>query len=141
MDSPGQQRPLGSAASTPNQIDQPRDEESAFDQPTSEDVQLHRSNTEPFPEIDLDKGIVGWDGQDDPANPQNFSQSKKISLLVLISAFTFVSPLASSMLAPAMSYLAEDLGVTDDKLLSFSVIIFLLGYVVSVLPAVLLHMT
>ena len=31
----------------------------------------------PFPESDIDKGIVGWEGQDDPENPQNFPDSRK----------------------------------------------------------------
>ncbi|KAK5689061.1 hypothetical protein LTS12_028940, partial [Elasticomyces elasticus] len=81
-----------------------------------------------FPEMDLDKGIVGWEGQDDPANPQNFSPGKKWSLLALISALTIISPLASSMFAPAVSFMAEEFKVTNTTLLSFSVSIYLLGY-------------
>lgn len=84
-----------------------------------------------FPEMDLDKGIVGWEGQDDPANPQNFAPGKKWSLLALISALTIISPLASSMFAPAVSFMAEEFKVTNTTLLSFSVSIYLLGYTVS----------
>lgn len=84
-----------------------------------------------FPESDLSRGIVGWDGQDDPANPQNFSPGKKWGLLWLMSAITFLSPLASSMFSPAVSYVGEELHVDDEMLLSFSVSIFLFGYVVS----------
>lgn len=84
-----------------------------------------------YPETDLDQGIVGWDGQDDPANPQNFPAARKWSLLVLMSSMTFISPLASSMFAPAVSFAAVDLNVTNETLLSFSVSIFLLGYTVS----------
>ncbi|KAL4885720.1 major facilitator superfamily domain-containing protein [Aspergillus karnatakaensis] len=81
-----------------------------------------------FPETDLAKGIVGWDGQDDPSNPQNFPEKKKWRLLLLISAFTFISPLASSMFAPAISYMAADFKETDQTILSFTVSVFLLGY-------------
>lgn len=88
---------------------------------------------EQFPETDLDKGIVGWEGQDDPANPQNFSPAQKWSLLGLISSVTIISPLASSMFAPAVSYMATEFKVTNTTLLSFSVSIYLLGYTVSVL--------
>lgn len=84
-----------------------------------------------FPEMDLDKGIVGWEGQDDPNNPQNFAPAKKWSLLGLISALTIISPLASSMFAPAVSFMAEEFKVTNTTLLSFSVSIYLLGYTVS----------
>lgn len=88
---------------------------------------------EQFPEMDLDKGIVGWEGQDDPSNPQNFSPAQKWSLLGLISSVTIISPLASSMFAPAVSYMATEFKVTNTTLLSFSVSIYLLGYTVSVL--------
>jgi hypothetical protein len=87
--------------------------------------------TKQFPVTDLDRGIVGWDSQDDPENPQNFAMSRKWGLLALMSAITFVSPLASSMFSPAVSYVAIDLHVTNETVLSFSVSIFLLGYAVS----------
>jgi multidrug resistance protein len=81
-----------------------------------------------YPVTDLDKGIIGWDSQDDPANPQNFAASRKWGLLALISSMTLVSPLASSMFAPAVTSAAVDLKVTNETLLSFSVTIYLLGY-------------
>ncbi|KAL3469211.1 major facilitator superfamily domain-containing protein [Aspergillus californicus] len=81
-----------------------------------------------FPETDLDKGIIGWHGQDDPENPQNFPASKKWCLLILISTFTLITPLASSMFAPAIRYLAADFHETNQGLLSFTVSVFLLGY-------------
>ncbi|KAJ5104492.1 hypothetical protein NUU61_001839 [Penicillium alfredii] len=81
-----------------------------------------------FPETDLSCGIVGWDGQDDPDNPQNFAPVRKWGLLGLMSAITFVSPLASSMFSPSASFVATDLGVTNETLLSFSISIYLLGY-------------
>ncbi|GMG24734.1 unnamed protein product [Aspergillus oryzae var. brunneus] len=82
-----------------------------------------------YPETDLDRGVVGWEGQDDPANPLNFAPGKKWALLGLISAFTFVSPLASSMFSPAVSYMAADFKETDETIISFTVSIYLLGYV------------
>lgn len=94
-----------------------------------------------FPETDLDRGIVGWDGQDDPKNPQNFPAARKWTLLGLLSAITFVSPLASSMFAPTVSYVASDLHVTDRTLLSFSVSIFLIGYTVRHLSGEFLGLT
>ncbi|KAL4895338.1 major facilitator superfamily domain-containing protein [Aspergillus ambiguus] len=81
-----------------------------------------------FPETDFDRGVVGWDGQDDPNNPQNFSAGRKWGLISLISAFTFISPLASSMFSPAVSYVAVDLKETNETILSFTVSIYILGY-------------
>ncbi|PYI22368.1 MFS multidrug transporter [Aspergillus japonicus CBS 114.51] len=82
-----------------------------------------------FPVTDLSRGLVGWDSQDDPANPQNFPASKKWTLLALISSITFISPLASSMFSPAIEFVAREFMVTNETLLSFSVTIFLLGFV------------
>lgn len=84
-----------------------------------------------YPETDLSQGIVGWDSQDDPANPQNFATSKKWALLALISAFTFISPLASSMFSPAVVFMAAEFHETNETILAFSVSIYLVGYVVS----------
>ena len=95
-----------------------------LEKPPLENVRDH------FPETDLDRGIVGWDGQDDPENPQNFASTKKWALLALISAFTFISPLASSMFAPAVGFVAEEFHETNETILSFSVSIFLIGYTV-----------
>ncbi|GFG22653.1 uncharacterized transporter C1529.01 [Aspergillus udagawae] len=93
-----------------------------------EAVSSRNIETKRFPETDLSHGIVGWDGQNDPANPQNFSSGQKWGLLALMSSITLISPLASSMFAPAASYVAVDLAVTNETLLSFSITIFLIGY-------------
>jgi multidrug resistance protein len=83
-----------------------------------------------MPTSDLSKGLIGWESQDDPENPQNFPQSKKYMLLALISIITLISPLASSMFAPAVSFMGKDFGVTDQMILALTVSIFVLGYVV-----------
>ncbi|KAJ5907581.1 hypothetical protein N7495_000263 [Penicillium taxi] len=81
-----------------------------------------------YPVTDISLGIVGWESQHDPENPQNFATSKKWALLGLISAFTFISPLASSMFSPAITIVAEDFHETNETVIAFSVSIFLLGY-------------
>lgn len=101
-------------------------------QPTNQTTDTATPTTaELFPETDLSRGIVGWEGQDDPKNPQNFSDGRKLTLLALISAMTLISPLASSMFSPAISYMAMEFKETDQTILSFSVSIYLLGYTVS----------
>jgi hypothetical protein len=84
-----------------------------------------------YPESDLRRGIVGWESQNDSKHPQNFSPSKKWSLLALISAFTLVSPLASSMFSPTVVYMADQFNETNETVLSFTVSIYLIGYIVS----------
>ncbi|KAJ5482311.1 hypothetical protein N7475_001123 [Penicillium sp. IBT 31633x] len=98
-------------------------------QPTNQTTDTATPTTaELFPETDLSRGIVGWEGQDDPKNPQNFSDGRKLTLLALISAMTLISPLASSMFSPAISYMAMEFNETNQTILSFSVSIYLLGY-------------
>ncbi|OAA53230.1 Major facilitator superfamily domain, general substrate transporter [Cordyceps fumosorosea ARSEF 2679] len=105
------------------------------------DLETQRNKEEPqaessrlsdvqFPVTDLDAGIVAWDGQDDPENPQNFSPRKKWMILALISVMTIISPLASSMFAPAVGYMAREFGETNETVTSLSVSIYLIGYTV-----------
>lgn len=100
-------------------------------QATNQPTETSTPTKELFPETDLSRGIVGWDGQDDPNNPQNFPANKKWALLSLISIMTLISPLASSMFSPAISYVAREFKVMDQTILSFSVSIYILGYAVS----------
>jgi hypothetical protein len=104
---------------------------------TESDAEIGVPDMHHFPETDLSHGIVGWDGQDDPKNPQNFSSGHKWGLLGLMAGITFVSPLASSMLAPAMGYVGADFGTTNETLQSFTVSIYLLGYAVGISLALL----
>ncbi|RSM01686.1 hypothetical protein CEP52_008408 [Fusarium oligoseptatum] len=82
------------------------------------------------PVMDLDNGIVGWESQHDPQHPLNFSQSRKWFITGLLSAITFMTPFASSILAPTISYVAETYNETDLTKSAMPVSIFLLGYAV-----------
>lgn len=80
-----------------------------------------------IPETDLDKGIVGWDGQDDAEMPLNFTKRRKWALLGLVSSITFVSPLASSIFAPGVEFMDRDFHNKSSLLSSFVVSVFVLG--------------
>ena len=54
--------------------------------------------------------LVTWDGQDDPQNPKNWSSRKRWSTTVLISLFMTVSPISSSMVAPALDAISSEFG-------------------------------
>ncbi|KUJ10234.1 MFS multidrug transporter-like protein [Mollisia scopiformis] len=84
----------------------------------------------PLPLSDLDNGIVGWESQDDPDMPLNFPESRKWFLIALLASITFISPLASSMFAPAVSFMDITFHNSSPLLSSLSVSIFVLGYVV-----------
>ncbi len=88
----------------------------------------HKVEGEQYPVMDLDHGIVAWDSQDDPANPRKFSSGRKKLLLGLVSSITFVSPLASSMFAPGITFVDTEFHNTSTILASLAVSIFVLGF-------------
>ncbi|KAK6386870.1 hypothetical protein LTS17_000134 [Exophiala oligosperma] len=95
---------------------------------TRSEVSRIQNQPPELPLTDLDHGIVGWEGPDDPENPLNFAWRRKMLLLLLTSAMSFVSPLASSMFAPAAGFMAREFDVKQQTLLAFSVSVYVLGY-------------
>ncbi|KAL1848948.1 hypothetical protein Daus18300_013406 [Diaporthe australafricana] len=85
---------------------------------------------DPLPQTNLDEGIVGWDGQEDPQMPLNFPPFRKWLLVGLLSTITLVTPFASSILSPGISSLMVEFGETEQIVGSMTVSIYLLGYVV-----------
>lgn len=77
-----------------------------------------------------DSKVVNWDGPDDPDNPKNWPNKKKWAATVTVSLFTFISPVSSSMVAPALSSIAADFNVTDHVLSQLTLSIFVLAYAV-----------
>lgn len=75
-----------------------------------------------------DPNLVDWDGPSDPANPKNWTVKDKWVLTVLVSTFTFISPVSSSMVAPALTILGKDLGMHKDIEVEMALSIFVLGY-------------
>ncbi|KAH7017677.1 putative MFS multidrug transporter [Ilyonectria destructans] len=82
------------------------------------------------PIMDLDNGVVGWESQHDPEHPLNFPQSRKWFITGLLSTITFMTPFASSILAPAITYVAADFNEPDLTVAAMPVSIFLLGYAI-----------
>ncbi|PYI12698.1 MFS general substrate transporter [Aspergillus sclerotiicarbonarius CBS 121057] len=78
----------------------------------------------------LEDGLVGWESQEDPENPQNFPSGRKWLILGLVSGITFLSPFTSSMPAPGMSFIDQEFGTTSEILTSFAVSVFVLGFAV-----------
>ncbi|KAJ7738406.1 MFS polyamine transporter [Mycena metata] len=72
--------------------------------------------------------IVDWDGPDDPLNPQNWSRQKKWGATLVVSSFTLISPISSSMIAPASTEVARQFGITSDVTIGLITSIFVLAY-------------
>ncbi|KZT11969.1 MFS polyamine transporter [Laetiporus sulphureus 93-53] len=72
--------------------------------------------------------VIDWDGPDDPENPRNWSYNKKWAATAIVSAFTFISPVSSSMIAPASDQLAEQFGITNQTVIALVTSVFVLAY-------------
>ncbi|TPX12717.1 uncharacterized protein E0L32_000894 [Thyridium curvatum] len=79
---------------------------------------------------EVDPNVVWWDGEDDPENPYNWPGWRKYLNCGLISALTFVTPLASSIFAPAVPTLMVDFRESNQELASFVVSIYVLGFAI-----------
>ncbi|KAI0112005.1 MFS general substrate transporter [Daldinia grandis] len=81
-----------------------------------------------LPLSDLENSIVGWESQDDPKMPLNFSAARKWVIVWALAAITFMSPFSSSVLAPAIEYINKDFHNSNPTNGPFPVSIYLLGY-------------
>ena len=54
--------------------------------------------------------------------------SRKWAATVIVSAFTFISPVSSSMMAPASEQIAQDFGVTNSAIIALFTSVFVAAY-------------
>lgn len=80
--------------------------------------------------LERDPTVVDWESPDDPENPKNWSMKKKWAATFIVSVFTFISPVSSSMVAPALDRLSEDLGIHNQVESALALSIFLLAYAI-----------
>ena len=78
--------------------------------------------------VETDPNIVFWDKPDDPLNPMNWKPFRKWGTVVVVSAITFLTPLASSMFAPGVPEVMRTFHSTDQMLESFMVSVYVLGF-------------
>ncbi|KAK2042153.1 major facilitator superfamily transporter [Colletotrichum somersetense] len=72
--------------------------------------------------------LVTWEGSDDPKNPKNWTRIQKWNTSLIISSFAFLSPLSSSIAAPALKPISKDFNITNGVYLQLVLSIFLLTY-------------
>ncbi|KAF3926353.1 hypothetical protein AA313_de0202322 [Arthrobotrys entomopaga] len=76
-----------------------------------------------------DPFIIKFD-KDDPESPMNWPMGRKWRNMGLISFITLITPLASSMFAPAIPDVMEDFNSNSQTLASFIVSVYLLGFAI-----------
>ncbi|KAI9824357.1 MAG: hypothetical protein M1826_007379 [Phylliscum demangeonii] len=77
-----------------------------------------------------DPNLVTWDGADDACNPKNWTAHKKWAATLVVSSFTFISPVSSSMVAPALSAIAAEFGIQNQVEMQLTLSIFVLAYAI-----------
>jgi hypothetical protein len=73
--------------------------------------------------------LVAWE-LNDPANPKNWSSSRKWAVTIIVSMFTFISPVSSSMVAPALGDISAELHIASEIEQALVLSIFLLAYAI-----------
>ncbi|KAH8818993.1 major facilitator superfamily domain-containing protein [Xylogone sp. PMI_703] len=81
-------------------------------------------------EVEETSEIIGWNGPDDPENPLNWPKYQRVGHVVMVAAMSFVSPLESSIFAPSVPQVMKEFHATNTLLGTFSVSVFVLGYVI-----------
>ncbi|GAA5937278.1 MFS transporter [Sporobolomyces koalae] len=74
--------------------------------------------------------VVKWKGPDDPANPLNWSNPRRMTSTFIVAAFTLLAPLSSSAISPAAPQVAQALGITSQVELSMVTSIFVLAFAI-----------
>ncbi|KAI1761168.1 bicyclomycin resistance protein [Hypoxylon sp. FL1150] len=77
---------------------------------------------------DSNSNIVWWDGPNDPENPYNWPTWRKVLNCGLISAMTFIAPLASAIFAPGVPQVVAEFHSTSLEIAAFVVSVYVLGF-------------
>lgn len=77
-----------------------------------------------------DPNLVTWEGSDDPENPKNWPFPKKWGVVFIVSMFTFVSPVSSSMVAPSLTTIGAELGIPEGFRQNLVLSVFILAYAI-----------
>ncbi|KAI2468785.1 MFS general substrate transporter [Annulohypoxylon bovei var. microspora] len=92
------------------------------------DLDLEPGQSEDKTSVADDPNLVTWDGPEDPENPKNWSISKKWGVVFIVSIFTLVSPVSSSMVAPGLTAIGEELDIPEGFMRNIVLSIFVLAY-------------
>lgn len=104
-----------------------------------------------LPDDKLEEAIENTeeDWENDPENARNWSLTKKWTAVFIVravvrqfycsqptkfqvSSYTFVTPLASSMMAPGLPEVAQKYGITNSSIVALTLSIFLLSFAIGV---------
>ncbi|MCJ1432423.1 hypothetical protein MMC27_001779 [Xylographa pallens] len=75
-----------------------------------------------------DFNLVTWDGPDDAANPRNWGYKVKWTVTIVVSFYTLISNISTSIMAPALPNIGTDLQIHSPFQLYLTLSIFILAY-------------
>ncbi|KAI0030096.1 MFS general substrate transporter [Vararia minispora EC-137] len=75
--------------------------------------------------------LLSWDGPDDAGNPRNWAKRRRWTVTLVVSLFTFISPVASSISSPSLPAISAHFNIPPGSILeSMSLSIFVLAYAI-----------
>ena len=77
-----------------------------------------------------DPNLVTFATPHDPENPKNWSRRQKWLATFVVSSFTFISPVSSSMVAPAIAAISKEFGIENEVEEQMVLSAFVLAYAV-----------
>lgn len=84
---------------------------------------------QPTPRHLADPNLVTWNTED-PENPKTWETRQKWAAVFVVSTFTLISPVSSTMTAPALNSIARELNITVEFEKQLSLSIFVLAYAI-----------
>ncbi|KAH8804175.1 multidrug resistance protein 4 [Flagelloscypha sp. PMI_526] len=81
--------------------------------------------------VNVEKQVFldSWDT--DLENPRNWSFRRKWMAVFVVSVYTLIGPLSSSMMAPGLPLVALEYGITNPTVIAMTLSIFLLSYAIA----------
>ena len=96
----------------------------------AEDEEMGLERTKSGASLKKDPTVIDWESESDPENPKNWPMKRKWAATFVVSMYTFISPVSSSMVAPALGQLSAEFGIKNETLSALVLSIFVLAYAV-----------
>lgn len=84
------------------------------------------NNGEEFEAIDPE--LITFEGFDDREDPRNFSNGRKVYIVLFASIYTLVAPISSSIISPALTDISKEFGIKNQVILAMIVSIQILAW-------------
>ncbi|KAK9465017.1 major facilitator superfamily domain-containing protein [Lipomyces arxii] len=92
------------------------------------EIQSEVPATKPSLISDLDNSLVGWDSENDPKNPRNWSSRTKLGVLILVGILGFMIPSVSTLFAPGEPLMAKEFHLTNHIVQQLTISVYVLGF-------------